>query len=124
MFAAFVGPGLTITRAALSAASGISTSTLASWAAGASMPLHGVLALSRFLPREAINMLTEPAGLRLTDIASSKTNWGEVAAATAGLVADICEAGSDGLYDHVEVAKLQGKAKKVIVVLTGAAEEG
>jgi hypothetical protein len=123
MFGHFVGQGLYTTRAALAAASGIHPSTLSSWAQGAAMPLHAVLTLARFLPREAINMLTEPAGLRLVDIEGSKTNWGHVAAATAGLVADICEAGSDGQYDHTEVARLQGKAKQVIVVLTGATEE-
>jgi hypothetical protein len=123
MFAMFVGPGLYTTRAALAAASGISTSTLKDWAHGVTMPLHGALALARFLPREAMNMLTEPAGLRLADIETSRANWDAVAA-SAGLVAEVCEARSDGTIDHVETERLRHRTRHVIAELSAAAEEG
>lgn len=124
MFAMFVGPGLFTTRAALAAASTIPDSTLKSWAHGAAMPLHGALSLARFLPREAINMLTEPAALRLVEIETCDTDWDQVAAEASVLVSEVCEARRDGIYDHKEKARLRQRTRKVIAVLSEAAEEG
>jgi len=111
MFAAFVGPGLFITRAALVRASGIPESTLRSWAEGAAIPLHAAMALRRFLPAEAIDMLTEPGGVRFTSIDLEETNWDAIAAEAAGLTFEICEARKDGVIDHVERARLRQRAR-------------
>jgi len=111
MFGAFVGQGCYITRAALSRASAIPESTLKSWAEGAAMPLHGVLTLRRFLPGEAINMLTEPGDARLVGIEKEATNWDAVAAGSAGLTFEICEARKDGVIDHAERARLRARVR-------------
>lgn len=123
MFAMFVGDGLFTSRAALSRASGIPTSTLKSYAAGAAMPFHTVLALAKFLPREAINMLSEPAGMRLVDVQQTDACWDEAAALTAGLVAEICVARSDGVINHIERASLRARARTVTAVLSDLTEE-
>ena len=118
MFASFVGPGLYMTRAALSAASGISASTLASWANGAAMPLHAILSLSHHLPAPAINMMFEPAGKRLCDAEQQDANWDAVAASASMLTFEICDARSDGAIDHVERARLRQRARAVAAQLT------
>lgn len=114
MFGLFVGPRLFVTRAALAAATGIPTSTLQDWAQGVTAPLWGVLALARVLPREAINMLTEPAGFRLTDCDPGLACWDGLAAEAAGLTSDICEARRDGRIDHREEARLRKRARALI----------
>lgn len=124
MFAMFVGPGLTTTRAALSKASGIPDSTLKSWAGGTAIPFHGVLTLRRFLPAEAIDMLTEPAGTRFVDVEQTATNWDEIAADAAGLVSEVCEARRDGKIDHVESAKLRKRGRALLAELAEAVAEG
>lgn len=118
MFAMFVGPGRFTTRAALSAASKIPESTLKSYAGGAAMPLHAALALSHFLPGEALNMLTEPAGKRLVDVERSAADWDGTAAEAAGLVADVCEARRDGRIDHIEDRRLKTRARRLIAELS------
>ncbi len=118
MFAAFVGQGRFTTRAALSAASRIPESTLRSYAGGAAMPFHAVLALRPCLPAEAINMLAEPGGARLVDIETSDANWNAVAAGAAGLTYEICEAQRDGQVDHVERARLKNRARSLVAELS------
>lgn len=118
MFASFVGPGLYITRAALSSASRISPSTLASWANGAAMPLHAILMLSHHLPAAAINMMFEPAGKRLCDAEQKNANWDAVAASASMLTFEICDARADGDIDHVERARLRRRARDVAAQLT------
>lgn len=117
MFAMFVGPSLAMTRAALSAASKVPESTLKSYAGGAAMPLHVVLTLARFLPGAALNMLTEPGGLRLVATETSETNWDAIAADTASLTFEICEARKDGTIDHTEKARLRRTARRVVAEL-------
>jgi hypothetical protein len=124
MFAMFVGPGLLTTRAALSAASGVPDSTLKSWAAGAAMPFHGVLTLRRYLPAAAINMLSEPGGARLVDFEKSKADWDAIAADASGLVSDVCEARRDGIINHVEDARLRGRARALVAELSEVIETG
>jgi hypothetical protein len=123
MFAMFVGPGLHTTRAALSAASKIPESTLKSWANGAAMPLHGALALNKFLPAVAINMLTEPGDVRFADIETADTNWDAIAANTASLTFEICEARQDGKIDHGEAARLRRKARTLVAELSDVIDE-
>jgi hypothetical protein len=118
MFMAFVGRGCFTTRAALSAASKIPESTLREWAAGAAMPLSGILTLRRFLPAQAINMVTEPGGVRFSDIEAADANWDGIAAGAAGLTFEICEARKDGVYDHVERARLRTRARGLIAELS------
>ncbi len=120
MFAMFVGPGLYTTRAALAAASGFPDSTLKNWAAGAAMPLHAVLRLRRFLPAEAINMMTEPGGVRFADVETEDTNWDAIGAEAASLVSAICEARKDGTFDHVEKAELRRRARALVAQLSDA----
>jgi hypothetical protein len=120
MFAMFVGPGLLMTRAALAKASRISESTLKSWAGGAAMPLHAVLTLRKFLPAEAIHMMTEPGGARFTDLQASAANWDAIAADTASLTFEICEARKDGNIDHIEKARLRRHARTLVAELTDA----
>ncbi|MCH4893982.1 hypothetical protein GO308_12740 [Sphingomonas sp. SFZ2018-12] len=124
MFAMFVGPGLFTTRAALSVASGIPESTLKSWAGGAAMPFHAVLALRRFLPAEAINMMSEPGGFRLVPFEAIETNWDAIAADSAGLVGEVCEARRDGKIDHIEDARLKRRARHLAAVLSEIGEAG
>lgn len=124
MFASFVGPSGHITRAALSAASKIPTSTLKSWAEGAAMPLHGVLAIRPHLPAAAINMMTEPGGVRFASCDAQDANWDSIAASAAGLVGDICEARKDGSIDHVESAHLRARTRNLIAEAVSAVEEG
>jgi hypothetical protein len=124
MFAMFVGQGLITTRAALAAASGISTSTLKSWADGASMPLYAVLHLRRFLPREATNMLTEPGGVRMTDIDHAASSWDGIAASASGLVAEFCEAKRDGTINHVEAERLRLRGRGLVAELSEVVETG
>jgi hypothetical protein len=115
MFILFVGPGRFVTRAALSSASGVPESTLREWANGAAIPLHGALALARCLPGEAINMVFEPAGLRLVDDQADKTaSWDAVAASAAGLTAEICEARRDGSISPSEDNSLQRRTRAMI----------
>jgi len=114
MFGLFVGPQLFVTRAALAAATGIPASTLQDWAQGVTMPLWGALALARALPREAINMLTEPVGFRLADSDPGAACWDGLAAEAANLTADICEAQRDGHIDHREEARLRQRARTLI----------
>lgn len=120
MFAMFVGPGLVVTRAALSRASGIPESTLKSYADGAAMPLHAALAVRRFLPPEAMNMVLEPAGIRFCDVLAKEANWDSVAADAAGLTFEICEARKDGSIDHVERARLRTRGRAVMAALADA----
>ena len=124
MFAMFVGPDLHTTRAALAVASKIPADTLKSWAGGAAMPLHAVLTLRRFLPAEAIGMMTEPGGVRFTAIEKSTTDWDALAADSAGLVGEICEARRDGMIDHVEDARLRTRARALAAELSEAASTG
>lgn len=124
MFNSFVGPSLYTTRAALSAASGIPDSTLKSWAAGAAMPLHGVLALRPHLPHAAIDMMTEPGNVRFASIDAQESNWDAIAATAAGLVADVCEARKDGKIDHVENARLRERTRMLIAEASDAVAEG
>jgi hypothetical protein len=115
MFALFVGPGLFVTRAALSAASRIPASTLKEWASGTAIPFHDVMALSRFLPAEAINLLCEPAGKRLVDDhADDGASWDGIAANAAGLTAEICEARRDGKISPSEDASLKRRVRTLI----------
>ena len=123
MFSMFVGPGTPMTRAALSVRTGIPESTLKSYANGAAMPLHVALVLRKFLPREAMNMLTEPGDVRFTPIEQSEACWDGIAAAASGLVAEVCVARSDGKIDHVEAAKLKTRARAVIAQLSDAVDE-
>lgn len=118
MFSMFVGPALFTTRAALASASKIPESTLRSYAQGAAMPVHALLTLARFLPGEAIHMLTEPGGKRLVDITRSEADWDGAAAEAAGLVADVCEARRDGRIDHVEGSRLARRARHLIAELS------
>lgn len=120
MFGSFVGPGLYTTRAALFRASGIPESTLKSYADGTAMPFHAVLVLRRFLPAEAINMLSEAGGVRLVPIEQEETNWDAIAADAAGLTFEICEARKDGTIDHVERAQLRRKARPLVARLAEA----
>lgn len=114
MFSMFVGPGLYTTRAALSRATGLPESTLKEWAGGAAMPFHGGLTLSRFLPGEALNMVTEPAGKRLVDAERAETSWDKLACGTARLAASICEARDDGTISHGERANLTRQTRALI----------
>lgn len=123
MFSMFVGPGTPMTRAALSVRTGIPESTLKSYANGAAMPLHVALVLRKFLPREAMNMLTEPGDVRFALIEQSAACWDGIAAAASGLVAEVCVARSDGKIDHVEAAKLRTRARAVIAQLSDAVDE-
>ncbi len=123
MFSMFVGPGCFTTMAALSRASGIPLSTLRSYAAGTVLPFHTVLTLSKFLPREAINQLGEPANIRLVDIQTTDGCWDEAAAAASGLVAEVCVARMDNHIDHVERSRLRGRAREVVAVLSDLIEE-
>lgn len=118
MFAMFVGQGMFVTRAALSRASGIPESTLREWAGGAAIPLHGVLTLNKFLPGEAIQMLTEHAGVRLVPVEAKESTWDEIAAEGALLTFEICEARKDGVIDHREDASLRSRARRVVASLT------
>lgn len=122
MFSMFVGQGLTVTRAALSRASGIPESTLKSYASGAAMPLATALALNKFLPAEAMQMVTEPAGIRFASIETSETDWDEIASESAGLTFEICEARKDGKIDHVEEARLKRRARALIADLADVVE--
>jgi hypothetical protein len=124
MFTMFVGPGLLMTRAALVRASGIPEGTLREWANGAAMPFHGVMTLSKFLPGEAINMLTEPAGKRLVDAETTDTNWDALACSAAALVGEVCEARRDGNINHVEDARLKERTRALIAEAQGAVEAG
>lgn len=124
MFAMFVGPSLFTTRAALSRASGIPESTLKSYAAGAAMPFAAVLTLRRFLPREAIFLLTEPAGVRLVDNEQSETNWDAIACSAAGLVSEVCQARADGIIDHREDASLRKRTRALLAEAADAVADG
>jgi hypothetical protein len=124
MFAMFVGPGLFTTRAALAAASRVPESTLRSYASGAAMPLAMALHLRKFLPLEAVNMMTEPGGVRFSNIEQSSSNWDSAAADAASLVAEVCVARSDGMIDHREDEALRRKARHLIAELTEIAGGG
>ena len=114
MFQLFVGQSRSVTRAALSAATGIPASTLQDWAQGTTIPLWGVLTLAGFLPREAINMVIEPAGFRLADSDPGQACWDGLAAEAASLTADICEARRDGHINHSEEACLRKRTRTLI----------
>lgn len=124
MFASFVGPGMHTTRAALAAASKIPESTLKSYAGGAVMPLHVLLTLRRHLPKAAIDLVTEPGGVRLAEIETSETSWDAVAAGAAGFVADVCDARADGIIDHVETERLKKRARALAAELADAVAQG
>jgi hypothetical protein len=123
MFAMFVGQGRHTTFAALAVASKYPQSTLRDYANGSAMPIAAVLALSKHLPRAAINMLTEPGGLQLVDIERDTTNWDTLAASTSALTFEICDARSDGNIDHREEARLRQHARDLAAKLNEAAEE-
>lgn len=115
MFAMFVGPGLFTTRAALASASRIPASTLKEWAAGSAMPFHGAMLLAKFLPRDAINMIFEPADMRLADADGEDSGtWDAVAASAAGFAAEVCEARSDGRITPSEDAALRKRVRRMI----------
>ena len=118
MFGMFVGRGLHTTRAALSVASKIPESTLREWAGGAAISIAGLLTLRRFLPAQAINMLTEPGEARLVDAETTEANWDAIAAGAASLTFEICDARKDGTVDHVERARLRQHARGLIAELT------
>lgn len=124
MFAMFVGPGLYTTRAALFRASGIPESTLKSYAAGAAMPLATVMTLRRFLPREAIDMLTEPGGVRFVGVEQSETNWDAIACSAAGLVSEVCQARADGVIDHQEEAQLRKRTRALLAEAADVVADG
>lgn len=114
MFAMFVGPGLHVTRAALAAASGVPASTLRDLAAGSAITVAQLMALRRFLPPEAINMVTEPGGAHVIDTAADTACWDEVAADAAGLLSDIMDAKRDGVVCHMEDARLRKRTRSFI----------
>lgn len=124
MFAMFVGPGLWCPRTALAAASGIPESTLKSYADGAAMPVHALLALARVLPPEAINMLTETGGFHLIPTNAAITNWDALGAAAAGFVSDLCAARQDGQIDHRERGALKNRLRKLIPQAQAMVEDG
>jgi hypothetical protein len=88
------------------------------------MPLHVALQLSRFLPAEAMNMLTEPAGKRLVDAEATETNWDAIACTAAALVGEVCEARKDGIINHVEDARLKARTRALIAEAQSAVETG
>lgn len=122
MFVMFIGQTRAVNYPALAEATKIPLSTLRTYASGAAMPIHALLALSQHLPAAAIDMLTEPAGKRLIDMERSETNWDALAAKTCGLTFEICDARSDGQIDHVEEARLRATARALAAELTSAAE--
>jgi hypothetical protein len=124
MFAMFVGPSLYTNRAALSRASRVPESSLREYAKGAAMPLHVVLTLRRYLPPEAINMLTEPGGARLVSIEASKANWDAIGCTAAGLVSEICQARADGIIDHQEDAQLRRRTRALIAEAADLCSDG
>lgn len=124
MFTMFVGPGLYTTRAALSDASRVPTSTLKDWANGSAIPFHGVMLLRKFLPPSAINMLAEPGGARIIDAKATTANWDEVAARAAGLTADICEARMDGVITPSEGERLRKHTRELIANAQAVVDEG
>jgi len=124
LFSMFVGQGLYTTRAALVRASGIPESSLREYAAGAAIPFHVVLRLRRFLPAEAINMLSEPGACRLVDIEAEDTNWDAVAAGACGLAGEICEARADGIINHAETARLKRRTREFIAQAQSAVADG
>lgn len=114
MFAMFVGPGLHVTRAALAAASGVPASTLRDLAGGSAITVAQLMALRRFLPPEAINMITEPGGAHVIDTQADASCWDDVAADAAGVLSDIMEAKRDGIVDHVEDKRLRQRTRAFI----------
>jgi hypothetical protein len=88
------------------------------------MPLHAVLHLRKFLPAEAINMMTEPGGVRFSAIEVAETNWDAIAADAAGLVGEVCDARRDGVIDHIEDARLRRRARQLVAELSEVAETG
>lgn len=124
MFAMFVGRGLFVTRAQLSAASLVPESSLREYASGAAIPLHVVLALRRVLPPAAINMLCEPGDARMVAAEEGEACWDGVAAASAGLTSAVLLARADGHIDHREKADLKNKARDLAAHLTAAVEGG
>ncbi len=123
MFSMFVGPGTPMTRAALAVRTGIPESTLKSYANGSAMPLSTALILCKFLPREAMNMLTEPGDVRFAPVEQEEACWDGIAATASGLVAEICMARSDGKIDHVEKRQLQARARAVAAQLSDAIDD-
>lgn len=116
MFAQYVGDNdpAKITRVALSRLTGFPASTLQGWAGGVTMPHYAVLILSLHLPAHAINLLFEPVGKRLIEAETVAANWNGLAAATAALAADICDAQRDGKITHIEDARLRNRSRTVI----------
>lgn len=114
MFAMFVGPGLHVTRAALAAASGVPASTLRDLAGGSAITVAQLMALRRFLPPEAINMITEPGGAHVIDTEADATCWDEVAAEAADLLSDIMDAKRDGVVTPVEDRRLRRRTRGFI----------
>lgn len=123
MFEMFVGPGRYTTRAALSAASKVPESTLKSYANGAAMPLHAVLAIRPHLPAAAVHMITEPGMVRFMEVEAVETDWDAIAADAAGLVGEICEARRDGHIDHVERARLKRRGRDLLAQLADAVSD-
>lgn len=124
MFDMFVGPGLHVTRAALAAASGVPASTLRDLAAGSAITVAQLMALRRFLPPEAINMITEPGGAHVIDTQADASTWDEVAADAAGLLSDVMEAKRDGVVDHAEAARLRRRTREFIAKNQHMAADG
>jgi len=124
MFAMFVGPGLHVTRAALAAASGVPASTLRDLAAGSAITVAQLMALRRFLPPEAINMVTEPGGAHIIDTASDNACWDEVAANAAALLSDVMDAKRDGVVDHIEESRLRKRTREFIAKTQHMALDG
>jgi hypothetical protein len=124
MFGMFVGQGCHTTRAALARASGVPESSLREYAAGAAIPFHVVLRLRRFLPAEAINMISEPGDCRLVDVETAATNWDEIACCASSLVGDICDARKDGRITPGEDARLKRRTRELIAEAQSAVEAG
>lgn len=124
MFAMFVGRGLFVTRATLSAATDVPESSLREYAKGAAIPLHVVLALRRALPAAAINMLCEPGDARMVTAEEGEACWNGVAAASARLTSAVLLATADGHIDHREKADLKNLGRDLAAHLAAAVEGG
>ncbi len=124
MFSMFVGPHLHVTRAALAAASGVPASTLRDLAGGSAITVAQLMALRRFLPPEAINMITEPGGAHVIDTQADMASWDEVAADAASLLSEVMEAKRDGVVDHVEDSRLRQRTRAFIAKNQHMAADG
>lgn len=102
-----------LSRKVLSLESGISYSTLKSWASGTEMPVSALAKLAAVIPNELTSLLLGQIGKHIADDDADEGSIDELAGETSRFVAAYVEARADGVVSPIERRGLQDRARRI-----------